>query len=252
MKNQGNCGSCTAFASAAVVETCYRKLTKKVGLFSEQELVDCGFGFQGANACNGAPLQSYLEWAQTKQRLAGSAKYPYTGVQVTCKSRRRMSLLLDEKVMVKNSYYTYSGTEDLLKTMVADRSAVVVGMWFNAASLNAFYSYRSGVFNGCTTDGTIIGGHAVTVVGYGSEGGQDYWLVKNSWGTGWGEKGFFKIRRGVGACRFGQVLSVIDCGPYAARRVGAQEDCAEGDESCAAEQEEGEDANVEEENTEDA
>ena len=120
-------------------------------------------------------------------------------------------------------------------------------MWFTNSSFRALGEYEEGVFNGCTP-GAI--GHAVTVVGYGREGGQDYWLVKNSWGIGWGDNGYFKLRRGVGACSIGQAIAIIDCAKNTNVR-GAAQDCEEGDESCAAEQEEGEEGNAEDGNTED-
>ena len=63
-----------------------------------------------------------------------------------------------------------------------------------------FQDYGGGVFAGCTSSDT---NHAVTVVGYGTEGGQDYWLVKNSWGTGFGESGYIRIKRGTGHCGIG-------------------------------------------------
>ena len=74
-------------------------------------------------------------------------------------------------------YYTYRGDEETMARLVAEHGAVVT-------SVNAdgpFMDYGGGVFAGCTSSDT---NHAVTVVGYGSDNGQDYWLVKNSWGEG--------------------------------------------------------------------
>ena len=69
------------------------------------------------------------------------------------------------------------------------------------------YSYSSGIYESdlcCKAeDENCVINHAVLVVGYGSDNGTDYWLVKNSWGTYWGDNGYFKIRRGVGECGFG-------------------------------------------------
>ena len=70
-----------------------------------------------------------------------------------------------------------------------------------------FYSYSSGIYESdlcckAEEEGCMIN-HAVLVVGYGTDNGTDYWLVKNSWGDYWGDQGYFKIRRGVGECGFG-------------------------------------------------
>ena len=62
---------------------------------------------------------------------------------------------------------------------------------------------------GCDSDYRI--NHAVTVVGYGTQDGEDYWLVKNSWGRGWGDEGYIKIQRGVGMCGIGKSHVVITC-----------------------------------------
>jgi C1A family cysteine protease len=234
VKNQGQCGSCVAFASTAVVETCYRKLRGRFATFSDQQYLDCAFGYEGANGCNGAPLHSYLQWSEVKQRLADGTKYPYTGRQGTCRAPQ-LQFVTDTTFIVKKALYTYSGSEELLKNLVAERSAVVSGIWLSQQSLTALYAYRGGVFNGCTTGQPIIGGHAVTVVGYGNEGGQDFWLIKNSWGTGWGDKGFFKLRRGVKACDIGTSIAVIDCGTSTKTKVAL--DCEEGDENCGEDEE---------------
>eukprot|EP00817_Percolomonadidae_sp_ATCC50343_P002228 CAMPEP_0117428470 /NCGR_PEP_ID=MMETSP0758-20121206/8169_1 /TAXON_ID=63605 /ORGANISM="Percolomonas cosmopolitus, Strain AE-1 (ATCC 50343)" /LENGTH=92 /DNA_ID=CAMNT_0005214841 /DNA_START=671 /DNA_END=949 /DNA_ORIENTATION=- len=62
-----------------------------------------------------------------------------------------------------------------------------------------FLHYTSGVYKK-SANAELLGGHAIKIVGWGSENGDDYWLVANSWGEDWGEKGFFKILRGPNEC----------------------------------------------------
>ena len=240
VKDQGTCGSCAAFATAAAIETCFKKATGKLAFYSEQQYLDCAYGYEGASACNGAPIQAYLMWSQAKKRLAGSTQLPYRGRRTSCPAKPPGQ---DIGAVVASSYYTYSGSEDMLKTLVAERSIVIVGLWFNMKSYNAIKAYKKGVFNSCTTGGKIVGGHAIAVVGYGTEGGQDYWLLKNSWGTSWGEKGYIKLRRGVKACDIGTSIAAITCGRSSVRAT----ECEEGDDDCE-EEEEGEDGGDEEEN----
>ncbi len=61
-----------------------------------------------------------------------------------------------------------------------------------------FLSYKSGVYKHVT--GSMLGGHAISIIGWGTESGTDYWLVRNSWNTDWGANGYFKIARGVDEC----------------------------------------------------
>ena len=61
--------------------------------------------------------------------------------------------------------------------------------------------------------------HAVSVVGYGTEDGEDYWLIKNSWGTWWGDNGFMKLKRGVGMCRVGIRIAVAKCVTTIGKRI---------------------------------
>ena len=79
------------------------------------------------------------------------------------------------------------------------------------ASLGPFQNYGGGIFSGCTSSKQD---HAITVVGYGTEEetGEDFWLIKNSWGSDWGEAGFIRLRRGVGMCGIGQQYAVPVCG----------------------------------------
>ena len=76
------------------------------------------------------------------------------------------------------------------------------------ASDTAFGNYGNGVFSKCTSEET---NHAILVVGYGTEGGVNYWLVKNSWGSGWGKNGLIKIRRGTSECGIGSYCYAAQC-----------------------------------------
>jgi len=101
----------------------------------------------------------------------------------------------------------YECTEDKLKTLVATYGAAVTGI---SASDRAFGNYANGVFDGCTSSQP---NHAVLVVGYGTDAltGKDYWLVKNSWGTNWGNNGYIKIQRGNGQCGIGGRCYAAKC-----------------------------------------
>jgi C1A family cysteine protease len=236
VKIQGQCGASTAFASTAVVETCVKRLTGRLPTNSEQQYLECAFEYEGSMGCGGAPLHAYLKWSEKKSNLTSSVSYPYTGKRRACKA----NLLSTDNTMVNATYYTYNGTEQLLQTLVATRSSVAAALWFNKESLDAFVAYTGGVFDGCTkSGGQVVGGQAVAVVGYGREGDKDFWLVKNSWGAEWGEKGFMRLRRGVGACQVGSALALVDCTKQPLLVQGA---CPDGEEGgCDQEQEEGED-----------
>jgi len=203
VKDQKQCGSCVAFSNMALVETCFKKVTGKFGDYSEQQFVDCGYGQYGANGCNGAAPHAYVKWSkESGQGLMHESVYPYknNNPTYTCPNLPTYN----QGAGVSDYYYTYSGDEETLKSLVARHGAVVT-------SVNAdgpFMDYGGGVFAGCSSDQT---NHAVTVVGYGNENGEDYWLVKNSWGEGWGENGYIRIKRGVGMCGIGKSMVTLDC-----------------------------------------
>merc|ERR1711937_698131 len=125
----------------------------------------------------------------TKLRLASERQYPYrnTNPRLTC------------------PYYTYRGDENLMKKLVYQHGAVVAGV----KSEGPFGRYRGGVFAGCPPTTKID--HAISVVGYGRERGVDYWLIKNSWSSRWGQNGYIKLKRGVNMCGIGRAIATVSC-----------------------------------------
>merc|ERR1711872_491198 len=205
VKSQGQCGSCVAFASMSSVETCFKKITGVFGDYSEQQMVDCGYGINGANACNGAAPHAYLKWAGDELvKFASEEQYPYAGSSpsLTCPDNLPV---FNQGAEISGSYFTYGGDEDLLKKLVYTHGSVLAGVYANYELQN----YRGGIFSGCPSNSQP--NHAISVVGYGTENGVDYWLIKNSWGTWWGDNGYFKLKRGVQMCGIGPVIVATEC-----------------------------------------
>merc|ERR1712212_1309731 len=148
----------------------------------------CGSGINGANACNGAAPHAYLKWAGDQLvKFSSEEQYPYAGSSpsLTCPDNLPV---FNQGAEISGSYFTYGGDEDLLKKLVYTHGSVLAGVYANYELQN----YRGGIFSGCPYNSQP--NHAISVVGYGTENGVDYWLIKNSWGTWWGDNGYFKLK----------------------------------------------------------
>ena len=201
VKNQGGCGSSVAFATMALVETCFEKTVGMFGDYSEQHLLDCA-GARGVVGCHGSWASGYTSWlTANKPKLASEKNYPYTAREGTCRTDYEE---FHQGVKISGSYRG-RGNEETLKALVYQHGAVLVTVAVNAN----FTRYRGGIFGGCYESDKV--NQAVVVVGYGSENGLDYWLVKNSWGPGWGDQGYIKIMRGVNMCGIGTTMVTLSC-----------------------------------------
>jgi len=203
VRHQGYCGSCAAFATAAVVETCFKKAIGKFRDYSEQHMLDCAYDGDEVNGCDGASAMGYAKWLEKDNpKLDSEDSYPYKFKRGTCSTSYTE---FNQGVKVTKVVGTTSGDETTLKKLVALHGAVIVAV----QARGAFSEYKTGIFTGCT--GYSSPDHAVTVVGYGTEKGVDYWLIKNSWGENWGEKGYIRMKRGVRMCGIGDVQVGVLC-----------------------------------------
>jgi len=200
-KNQGGCGSCWAFSTAETLESHIAIKTGKLMDFSPQEFVSCA---PNPNDCGGTGgCQGSTQWLGFKYAIAAGIttekSYPYQGTTGTC-----------DKSKIK-PVATISGYERLPQNnYTALMNAVVnVGPIAISAAAEPWQLYSGGVYNGkCGSDVD----HAIQLVGYGTQpksngtsserrllggggGTGDYWLVRNSWGASWGEKGYIRIQR---------------------------------------------------------
>jgi C1A family cysteine protease len=182
VRNQGGCASCAAFATAAAIESRMEIAQGQPGLnpnLSEAHLHYCG---AGASCGSGAGPMALMDFARDTG-VVDEACFPYTGQNQACSPcqgwQNRVTQLFDWIGMV--------GVADMKQALADDGP-------FEATMVvySDFFDYSGGVYR--HTSGGLQGGHGVTIVGYNDYGG--YWIAKNSWGTGWGENGWFRIAYG--------------------------------------------------------
>jgi len=185
VKNQGGCGSCWAFGATAGTEHAHKRASGSILNLSEQQLVDCSTMDHG---CNGGFHTNAWSYLRSHPQMLTS-QYPYTGRQGTCRAS-------GGSVTVS----TWSGvSRGSVSQHKASLNTGVLSIAL-AAGNRQFQMYRSGVLDDSACPTQID--HAVAMVGYGNESGKDYWLVRNSWGSGWGVGGYIKIaaHEGAGIC----------------------------------------------------
>jgi len=199
-KNQGACGSCWSFSAVATIEGAHQIATGNLESYAEQFFVSCDSTNFG---CNGGVQTYAFAWAESNNMYMED-EYPYTsgnfGITGSCKESQHTHT---SNVHV-TSYKSVLPNFPNRTTDAIDEGPVSVAI---QADQSVFQNYSGGILNS-TACGTDLD-HAVTGVGWGVEGGVQYVLVKNSWGTGWGDGGYVKIANGSGAGICGINRSVV-------------------------------------------
>jgi len=193
IKNQEQCGSCWAFSSTGAMEGMWKINHGSLISLSEEQLVQCVNLCYG---CNGGNTGLVFAYYANKNKMYGENAYPYTsgkGTTGTCSYPGSGQT----EVKTSGSSNVTANSVSAMKTALAAQPVSIA----IEADQSSFSAYQSGVFDN-TSCGTALD-HAVLLVGYGSENGQEYYLMKNSWGTSWGEAGYMKmaiIGNGPGIC----------------------------------------------------
>ncbi|CAL9184080.1 unnamed protein product [Musa hybrid cultivar] len=186
VRNQGQCaGSCWAFSAVAAIEGITYVKTGKLIPLSEQELVDCDINGKN-HGCSGGFMQNAFEFVRSNHGLTSESKYPYKGFQEECRGNQ-----LHDHVSTISGYkaVTARSEHSLLEAVAKQPVSVAID-----AGGFGFQFYSHGIFDGPC--GSSLN-HGVLAVGYGTTDKDMFWIVKNSWGAGWGEDGYIRMSRDV-------------------------------------------------------
>ncbi|KAG7382956.1 hypothetical protein PHYPSEUDO_004191 [Phytophthora pseudosyringae] len=187
VKNQGQCGSCWAFAAVAALESAICLAGRPLTPLSEQQLLDCD---ESSYACQGGFPGDALTFIQRSGGVCTEEAYPYvsgeTGDRDTCQSS-----CTAETVPIRKVVSVPQSDAGLVQAI--NGRPVAVGV---AAGNPTWKQYKGGVVSSCTTSELD---HAVLAVGYTAS----YFKIKNSWGTQWGEAGYIRLKRGAGTSSSG-------------------------------------------------
>jgi len=183
VKNQGSCGSCYTFSSCAAVEAAYAIKNNQFISLSEQNILDCSSNTKYQNnGCNYGYLNQAFQYILDNGVELSNA-YPYAGRLAACQNSATQS-------HVRISGYNRVGTGDLdMMNAVYSHGPISVSV---DSSGNDFMLYKGGIIS----TGTQKINHFILLVGWGTQNGVDYWIVKNSWSTSWGEAGYGRLIRG--------------------------------------------------------
>jgi len=185
IKDQAQCGSCWAFSTTGSLEGQHFAKTGQLVSLSEQNLVDCSKA-QGNFGCSGGLMDNAFKYIKVNNGIDTEASYTYEAKDGTCRFKSASVGATDTGCKDVKQL-----SEDDLQDAIATVGPVSVAI---DAAHSSFQLYKSGVYNEAACSQQALD-HGVLAVGYDSTGGQDYYIVKNSWGTSWGNQGYIYMSR---------------------------------------------------------
>merc|ERR1719152_906698 len=187
VKDQGGCGSCWAFSAVETLESHFAIATGSASpKLSPQQIVSCSPNPQhcgGTGGCDGSTQPLAFDYTKTAG-ITTESNYPYRGTTGTCDTSKI-------KPVAFNDGYAELTTNNYTELVTAAGTKGPISISIAAAGFK-FQFYGGGVLSNCND---YVMDHAVQLVGYGTDSGKDYWLVRNSWGGGWGESGYIRIKK---------------------------------------------------------
>ncbi|XP_060743236.1 cathepsin S-like isoform X2 [Tachysurus vachellii] len=190
VQDQGDCNACWAFSAVGALEAQMKMKKGRLVPLSVQNLVDCS-SEEGNRGCSGGLLTNAFNYIINHRGISKDADYPYEQKVGFCFPSHKYGRCSGFRVLQRYNEFE-------LQKVVANIGPVAVGI---NANNSTFYHYKTGIYNYCSEAQPV--NHAVLVVGYGKEDGQQYWLVKNSWGVNWGEGGYMRLQRNNNQCGIG-------------------------------------------------
>lgn len=217
VKDQGKCGSCWTFSTTGALEAHH---AIQFGIWrsselAEQQMLDCAFEFDNHGCSGGLPSHAF-EYIHYAGGLSREFSYPYRAESSGDIKGCRFDGSANKTTVgarTARSFNVTEGDEESIKRIVATVGPVSVAFQV----VDDFRLYKRGIYSSekCKQGPDDVN-HAVLIVGYGQapETGKPYWLVKNSWGSQWGEEGYFRIERGRNMCGIATCASypVLDKG----------------------------------------
>jgi len=191
VKDQASCGSCWAFAATAVMESHVAKASGKLFELSTQQIAMCSPNPEqcgGTGGCEGATEDLAFDYVSKSNGVYLESEIPYksgSGKDYPCEET------LETKASATITGFVRLPLNDYASLMNA---IATIGPLTVSVDATTWSSYDSGIFNGCNQVNPDSN-HAVTLVGYGEENGQKYWLVRNSWSESYGENGYIRVLR---------------------------------------------------------
>ncbi|XP_028785125.1 zingipain-2-like [Neltuma alba] len=194
VKNQGRCGGCWAFSATGAMEGINQIVSQRLLELSEQQLISCST----SNGCKGGWYVNGFKYVINNGGIASEKAYPYTANDSACNPKAAENTIA---TIDGYNYWRHKPISESSLRCYVYKQPISVSIYASSH----FMRYKSGIFNGDDCSGISSSckhNHAVLIVGYGSTSdGQDYWIVKNSWGTTWGQSGYILIKRNTGATR---------------------------------------------------
>ena len=188
VKDQGQCGSCWSFSVTGAMEGIYKIKNNKLVSFSEQELVDCSTIKNGGPnmGCNGGNMQPTFDWIGKNGGICSESSYPYiSGSTKTAGTCQHTCQLVSGSRVVSSVAVRPKSDADMINALAQQPVSIAI-----EADQREFQLYSGGIFNSLNCGQNLD--HGVLLVGYTS----DYYIMKNSWGTSWGDKGYMLMARG--------------------------------------------------------
>jgi cathepsin L len=184
VKDQLKCGSCYAMSAIGAIESHHFIRTGQLVSLSEQEIIDCAGEEYNLNQCFGGVEFKVFEYIRDRGGISAQSDYPYTGKFGECRRADK-----PVNISVKGYGFVQSENSETFKRALVSEGPLTIGV---DQTQESFMRYAGGIYFEPNCEENYLT-HAVLLVGFGVEDGEEFWVIKNSFGVTWGENGYMRI-----------------------------------------------------------